>query len=304
MVDEREGYWMPVDQYTGGIEHAILHLLYARFFQKLMRDFGLSSADEPFTNLLTQGMVLKDGAKMSKAKGNTVDPQQLIDRYGADTVRLFMMFAAPPEQALEWSDEGVQGAHRFLKRFWHAIHAHAANGSTPPLDPRALTETQKDMRRKTHLTIAKVGDDVGRRYTFNTAIAAVMELLNTLNRFEDSSPDGRAVAGEALDAAVLLLSPIVPHISHRLWHVLGHDTAPVDERWPAADESAMVQDVIEIVVQVNGKLRGRICVAADANKDVIARLAMEDENVRRFIADKTIRKTIVLPERRLVNVVV
>jgi leucyl-tRNA synthetase len=304
MLDERERYWMPVDQYTGGIEHAILHLLYARFFQKLMRDFGLSSADEPFTNLLTQGMVLKDGAKMSKAKGNTVDPQQLIDRYGADTVRLFMMFAAPPEQALEWSDEGVQGAHRFLKRFWHAVHAHAAKGSTPPLDPHALTETQKDMRRKSHLTIAKVGDDVGRRYTFNTAIAAVMELLNTLNRFEDSSPDGRAVAGEALDAAVLLLSPIVPHISHQLWHVLGHDTAPVDERWPAADESAMVQDVIEIVVQVNGKLRGRISVAADANKDVISRLAMEDENVRRFIADKTIRKTIVLPERRLVNVVV
>jgi leucyl-tRNA synthetase len=160
------------------------------------------------------------------------------------------------------------------------------------------------MRRKSHLTIAKVGDDVGRRYTFNTAIAAVMELLNTLNRFEDSSPDGRAVAGEALDAAVLLLSPIVPHISHQLWHVLGHDTAPVDERWPAADESATVQDVIEIVVQVNGKLRGRISVAADANKDVISRLAMEDENVRRFIADKTIRKTIVLPERRLVNVVV
>jgi leucyl-tRNA synthetase len=304
MLDERERYWMPVDQYTGGIEHAILHLLYARFFQKLMRDFGLSSADEPFTNLLTQGMVLKDGAKMSKAKGNTVDPQQLIDRYGADTVRLFMMFAAPPEQALEWSDEGVQGAHRFLKRFWHAVHAHAAKGSTPPLDPHTLTETQKDMRRKSHLTIAKVGDDVGRRYTFNTAIAAVMELLNTLNRFEDSSPDGRAVAGEALDAAVLLLSPIVPHISHHLWHVLGHDTAPVDERWPAADESAMVQDVIEIVVQVNGKLRGRISVAADANKDVISRLAMEDENVRRFIADKTIRKTIVLPERRLVNVVV
>jgi leucyl-tRNA synthetase len=249
-------------------------------------------------------MVLKDGAKMSKAKGNTVDPQQLIDRYGADTVRLFIMFAAPPEQALEWSDEGVHGAHRFLKRFWHAVHVHVAKGSTPPLDPHALTETQKDMRRKTHLTIAKVGDDVGRRYTFNTAIAAVMELLNTLNRFEDSSPDGRAVAGEALDAAVLLLSPIVPHICHRLWHVLGHDTAPVDERWPAADESATVQDVIEIVVQVNGKLRGRISVAADANKDVISRLAMEDENVRRFIADKTIRKTIVLPERRLVNVVV
>jgi leucyl-tRNA synthetase len=304
MLDEREAYWMPVDQYTGGIEHAILHLLYARFFQKLMRDFGLSSVDEPFTNLLTQGMVLKDGAKMSKAKGNTVDPQQLIDRYGADTVRLFMMFAAPPEQALEWSDDGVQGAYRFLKRFWHAVHTHAAAGQVSRPEPAALTKAQKDMRRKAHQTIAKVSDDIGRRYTFNTAIAAVMELLNALHRFDDTSQGGRAVVREALEVAVLLLAPIVPHICHRLWQVLGHDTVPVDEPWPIADRSALIQDVIEIVVQVNGKLRGRISVAADADKDLISTLALEDENVRRFIAGKTIRKTIVLPERRLVNVVV
>ncbi|MCI0517416.1 MAG: leucine--tRNA ligase, partial [Woeseiaceae bacterium] len=188
MLDERESYWMPVNQYTGGIEHAILHLLYARFFQKLLRDEGLSAADEPFTNLLTQGMVLKDGAKMSKNKGNTVDPQVLIDRYGADTVRLFMMFAAPPEQALEWSDEGVQGAFRFLKRFWTAVHTHVAQPRGEKVNPALLDGSQKELRRKTHQTIAKVSDDIGRRYTFNTAIAAVMELLNAVNRFDDSSP--------------------------------------------------------------------------------------------------------------------
>ena len=303
MLDSREAYWMPVDQYTGGIEHAILHLLYARFWQKLMRDFGLSTAGEPFTNLLTQGMVLKDGAKMSKAKGNTVDPQKLIDRYGADTVRLFMMFTAPPEQALEWSDEGVQGAHRFLKRFWHAVQQHAQGEAPPPLDPAALGDAAQELRRKTHRTIAKVSDDVGRRYTFNTAVAAVMELLNAVTRFDDESGAGRAVVREALDAAVLLLSPIVPHICHELWRALGHATAPVDERWPAADASALAQSMIEMVVQVNGKLRGRISVSADASEDVITQLALADPNVRRFVADRTVRKTIVVPGR-LVNVVV
>jgi leucyl-tRNA synthetase len=303
MLDDRESYWMPVDQYTGGIEHAILHLLYARFFQKLLRDFGLSSADEPFTNLLTQGMVLKDGAKMSKAKGNTVDPQALIDRFGADTVRLFMMFAAPPEQALEWSDDGVQGASRFLKRFWNAVHNFSADGSAPALESGALDEAQRDLRRKTHQTIAKVSDDIGRRYTFNTAIAAAMELLNAVNRFEDSSAQGRAVKGEALEAVVLLLSPIVPHICHALWHVLGHDSALVDEKWPAFDDSALQQDMVEIVVQVNGKLRGRIRVATDTDKETLATLALADENVQRFVAGKEVRKTIVVPGR-LVNVVV
>jgi leucyl-tRNA synthetase len=303
MLDNRERYWMPVDQYTGGIEHAILHLLYARFFQKLMRDFGLSAAGEPFTNLLTQGMVLKDGAKMSKAKGNTVDPQQLIDQYGADTVRLFMMFAAPPEQALEWSDEGVHGASRFLKRFWRAVQDHAAQGDVQPLDRGSLDDAQKALRRKIHQTIAKVSDDIGRRYTFNTAIAAVMELLNAINRFEDSSPHGRAVIREGLEAVVLLLSPVVPHICHELWHVLGHEEAAVAERWPVVDASALVLDMVEIVVQVNGKLRGRIAVAANSDRETITAAALADANVKRFVGDSKIRKTIVVPGR-LVNVVV
>jgi len=303
MLDQRESYWMPVDQYTGGIEHAILHLLYARFFQKLMRDEGLSAADEPFTNLLTQGMVLKDGAKMSKAKGNTVDPQALIEKYGADTVRLFMMFAAPPEQALEWSDDGVQGAFRFLKRFWTAVHEHTEAGAANALDLDALDDEQKQLRRKTHQTISKVSDDIGRRYTFNTAIAASMELLNAINRFDASSAEGRSVVQESLEAVVLVLSPIVPHICHELWHVLGHESALVNERWPDFDESALSQDLIEMVVQVNGKLRGRIKVDVAADKEVIAELALADENVQKFVADNTIRKTIVVPGR-LVNIVV
>jgi leucyl-tRNA synthetase len=303
MLDEREAYWMPVDQYTGGVEHAILHLLYARFFQKLLRDLGLSAADEPFTNLLTQGMVLKDGAKMSKNKGNTVDPQELIDRYGADTVRLFMMFAAPPEQALEWSDDGVQGASRFLKKFWNAAQAHIEKGPVPGLTVDALNDAERALRRKTHQTIAKVSDDIGRRYTFNTAIAASMELLNAVNRLEHSSGQSLAVEREAIEAVVLVLSPIVPHICHELWSALGHNSAPVDEPWPAFDESALQLDVVEIVVQVNGRLRSRLSVRAEATRDEIIELALADENVQRFIAGKDVRKTIVVPGR-LVNVVV
>ena len=303
MLDKREAYWMPVDQYTGGVEHAILHLLYARFFQKLMRDIGLSAADEPFTNLLTQGMVLKDGAKMSKNKGNTVDPKHLIDKYGADTVRLFMMFTAPPEQALEYSDDGVQGAYRFLKRFWSAVHNHVAAGDVSGLNVAELNEKQQDLRRKTHQTIAKVSDDMGRRYTFNTAVAATMELLNAVTKFEDPSAQGGAVVREALESIVLFLSPIVPHICHELWEVLGHATAVVNERWPVVEESALVQDTIEIVVQVNGKLRGRISVAADADRDQVAAQALADENVSRFLGDNLVKKLIVVPGR-LVNIVV
>src|SRR5690606_2626094 len=304
MLDSREAYWMPVDQYTGGIEHAILHLLYARFWQKLMRDFGLSSHGEPFTNLLTQGMVLKDGAKMSKAKGNTVDPQDLIDRYGADTVRLFMMFTAPPEQALEWSDEGVQGAHRFLKRFWNAVQRFAEGEAPPSLDASTLDEAQKELRRKTHRTIAKVSDDVGRRYTFNTAVAAVMELLNAVQRFDDDSPAGRAVVREALETSVLLLSPIVPAVFHTLLHALGHASAAGYLRCPVLDAGASEEATIEIVVKVNGKLRGRIRVAAEGDADAISEKALADDNVRRFVADRLVRKKIVVSERRLVNLVV
>ena len=303
MLDERAEYWLPVDQYTGGIEHAILHLLYARFFQKLMRDVGLSSADEPFTNLLTQGMVHKDGAKMSKSKGNTVDPQALLDKYGADTVRLFMMFAAPPEQALEWSDDGVQGGYRFLKRLWNAIHAHVQAGAVAALDKNKLTDEQRDLRRKTHETIAKVSDDLGRRYTFNTAIAASMELLNSATRFQDGSAQGRAVQNEALETVVLLLSPIVPHAAQALWQSLAHESSIVDVAWPVVDEEALVRDMLEIVVQVNGKLRGRINVAADADKATIEKAALADENVGRFVADQPVRKIIVIPGR-LVNIVV
>jgi len=303
MLDERESYWMPVDQYTGGIEHAILHLLYSRFFQRVMRDEGLSAASEPFTNLLTQGMVLKDGAKMSKNKGNTVDPQELIQRYGADTVRLFMMFAAPPEQALEWSDEGVQGSSRFLKRFWAAVVKHTAAGATAEPDASSLDAGQRDLRRKTHETISKMSDDIGRRNMFNTAVAAAMELLNAVNRFEDDSEQGRAVEREALEAVVVMLSPMVPHICHALWEMLGHETALVDQRWPLVDESALSRDLVEIVVQVNGKLRGKISVAANADEETIIDQALADPNAQRFIGDSEIRKTIVVPGR-LVNIVV
>ena len=303
MLDERADYWCPVDQYTGGVEHAILHLLYSRFFQRVMRDEGITSISEPFTNLLTQGMVLKGGAKMSKSKGNTVDPQELIEKYGADTVRLFMMFAAPPEQALEWSDEGVQGGYRFLKRFWSAVQDHAAGGEAVAPDVAALDEGQKALRRKTHQTIQKISDDIGRRKMFNTAVAASMELLNAVNKFEDASVQGRAVEHEALQAIVLMLSPIVPHVCHELWSVLGNDSPLIDERWPEFDESALELDLVEIVVQVNGKLRGRIKVAADADRDTVGEQAQTDENVQRFIEGKEIRKVIVVPGR-LVNIVV
>ena len=303
MLDARANYWMPVDQYVGGIEHAVLHLLYARFFNKLMRDEGLLMADEPFTCLLTQGMVLKDGSKMSKSKGNTVDPQGLIDRYGADTVRLFTMFAAPPEQSLEWSDSGVEGASRFLKRLWKLVYRHVDAGSAPELMVAELDTAQQALRHSVHGTLAKVSDDVGRRYTFNTAIAANMELMNTLSRFDDDSGQGRAVMQEALEAIVLMLSPIVPHISHALWYALGHQQAVVDCEWPAVDETALVQASIELVVQVNGKVRGRITVAPDASQDVIKTVVMDEENVRKHIADRPVRKIIVVPGK-LVNVVI
>ncbi|MGD2075559.1 MAG: leucine--tRNA ligase [Gammaproteobacteria bacterium] len=302
MLDERVNYWTPVDQYVGGIEHAVLHLLYARFFHKLMRDMGLIRGDEPFTRLLTQGMVNKDGSKMSKSRGNTVDPQALIDSYGADTVRLFTMFAAPPEQSLEWSDSGVEGASRFLHRLWRAVRAHIREGA-PPLQLGALDERQRAFRRNVHETIRKVGDDVGRRYTFNTAVAANMELLNALGRFEDPSDNGRALRQEALESIVLMLAPIVPHISQALWEALGHSEAVVDRSWPEADDVALVRQSIELVVQVNGKMRGRIHVAVDADDEAIRAAALAEPNVQRFIEGKRLRKAITVPGR-LVNLVV
>jgi leucyl-tRNA synthetase len=303
IVDDRANYWMPVDQYIGGIEHAILHLLYARFYQKVLRDEGSVSVGEPFANLLTQGMVLKDGAKMSKSKGNTVDPEALIERYGADTVRLFMMFAAPPEQSLEWSDEGVEGSYRFLKKLWRSVAEFVDSGATGAVDPATLDKTQRQVRRKIHETIAKVGDDIGRRYTFNTAIAAMMELLNALNRFEDTSAAGRAVTGEGLRAIVAMLAPIIPHTCHALWQELGADGAVIDAEWPAVDDSALSRAECEIVVQVNGRLRGRVTVAVGAPREDVEKVALEEPNVQRFVAGKTIRKVVVVPDK-LVNVVV
>jgi leucyl-tRNA synthetase len=303
MLDERANYWLPVDQYVGGIEHAILHLLYARFFHKLMRDLGLLTSDEPFTNLLTQGMVLKDGSKMSKSKGNTVDPQALIDQYGADTVRLFMMFASPPEQSLEWSDAGVDGASRFLKRLWKLACTHINEGKAPELNKDALTSEQKDLRRKIHLTIDKVNDDIGRRYTFNTAIAAVMEMMNALTKAEIKDDNDHAIMREGIETAALLLSPIVPHITDAIWIALGHDEALIDARWPKSDPAALEQSEIQMVIQVNGKLSGKIMVDKNAPQDQIEAMAKEDENVKRKIEGKTIRKVIVIPGR-LVNIVV
>jgi len=295
-------YWLPVDQYVGGIEHAILHLLYARFFHKLMRDEGLVDSDEPFTRLLCQGMVLKDGSKMSKSKGNTVDPQALIDRHGADTVRLFTMFAAPPEQSLEWSDEGVAGAYRFLRRLWKAVHAHLARGPAARLDGATLGGPARALHRKTHATIAKVSDDFGRRQTFNTAIAAVMELLNDVTRLDPGVPQAAAAEREALETAVLLLAPVVPHIAQALWRHLGHGEQLVDARWPVADPGALEEDQITLAVQVDGKVRAQLSVAADTDRDGIERQALAEPNVVRFTAGKTVRKVILVP-RRLVNIV-
>lgn len=303
MLDERANHWLSVDQYIGGIEHAVLHLLYARFFHKLMRDEGLVTGDEPFKNLLTQGMVLKDGTKMSKSKGNTVDPQSLIDEYGADTARLFTMFAAPPEQSLEWSDKAVDGANRFLKRLWRTTFEHVEKGDVVALDVALLSDDLKEVRRQAHQTLTKVADDIGRRHTFNTAIAAVMELMNVITKLNTESDQARAVVQEALELVVLMLAPITPHICHELWQTLGHDEAIVNVSWPQVDESALVQDKIELMVQVNGKLRSKVSVAADADNKTIESLALADENVLRFTDGKDIRKIIVVPGR-LVNIVV
>ncbi|MDB6084392.1 MAG: leucyl-tRNA synthetase, partial [Gammaproteobacteria bacterium] len=347
MLDARVDYWLPVDQYIGGIEHAILHLLYSRFWTRVLHDLGAISFKEPFANLFTQGMVLNevffrkpaagrveyfnpadvevkldknsahrvavlraDGKQvesggvvtMSKSKNNGVDPQALVDEFGADTARLFTMFAAPPEQTLEWSDEGVQGAYRFIKRLWKAVYEHVAGGSVDPLDRAGMSEAQRAIRRRTHQTLAKVTDDIGRRRTFNTAIAAVMELLNALGKFTQHVAQDRSVMQEALDIAVLALSPIIPHVTHAMWRELGHGTALIDEPWPMADEAALEQSTVELVVQVNGKLRARITVAADADESTVREAALGDANVRKFVGAALVRKVVVVPGK-LVNVV-
>ena len=347
-VDQRANYWLPVDQYIGGIEHAILHLLYFRFYHKLMRDEGLVLSDEPATNLLCQGMVIAetyyrdnaDGSKdwinpadveierderarvigarlktdgqpvqiggiekMSKSKNNGIDPQTMVGKYGADTVRLFSMFAAPPEQSLEWSEAGVEGMSRFLKRVWREVTSHAANPDHPVVDSSVLDAGQKAMRRQVHETIQKVSDDFGRRHAFNTAIAALMELLNALNKFSDQSDQGRAVRHEALEAMVLLLNPVVPHISHALWQVLGHpQTVLEDQRWPQADSAALVRDTLTLAVQINGKLRATIELPTSASKEEAEAMARAQPQVMHFLEGLSVRKVIVVPGK-IVNIV-
>ena len=294
MLDKNADYWLPVDQYIGGIEHAILHLLYSRFFHKLMRDEGLVNSDEPFHNLLTQGMVLKDGAKMSKSKGNTVDPQELIEKYGADTVRLFTMFAAPPEQSLEWNDSGVEGAARFLKRVWTFANEHSAELGGLVV----TTGAHKDARREIHESLAQALGDFG-KYQFNTVVAACMKMMNTLGKLDSNC---FALHNEGYSILLRLLSPIAPHIAQKLWAELGYGTDILTAPWPEVDEQALVKDSIEMVVQVNGKVRGKVEVPASADNAAIEEAALADEKVQSFIDGKTIRKIIVVPGR-LVNVV-
>lgn len=348
MVDPKAAnHWLPVDQYIGGIEHAILHLLYARFFHKLMRDEGLVTSNEPFKNLLTQGMVvaetfyrleangsktwfnpadveferdakakiigarlIADGQpveiggieKMAKSKNNGVDPQSMIDQYGADTCRLFMMFASPPDMSLEWSDSGVEGSHRFLKRVWRLAQAHVTAGLPGALDKAALGDDQKGIRRAIHLAIKQAGQDVGQHHKFNTAIAQVMTLMNVLEKAPQASAQDRALLQEGLETVSLLLAPITPHISHELWTALGHADPIIDAGWPVVDESALVQDTLQLVVQVNGKLRGQIEMPASASREDVEAAARTNENVLRFIDGLTIRKVIVVPGK-LVNIV-
>ena len=340
-------HWLPVDQYIGGIEHAILHLLYARFFHKLMRDEGLVSSNEPFKNLLTQGMVIADtyyrtldnggkdwfnpadveveldakakviGAKlksdglpvgiggtekMSKSKNNGVDPQAMIDAYGADTCRLFMMFASPPDMSLEWSDSGVEGASRFLRRVWRLAHSHVSGGLPSALGKHELNDSQKAVRRAIHLAIKQASQDIGLHHKFNTAIAQVMTLMNVLEKAATDTALDRSLMQEGLQAVVLLLAPITPHISHEIWQRLGHNDAIIDAQWPQVDESALVQDSLVLVIQVNGKLRGQIEMPASASREEIEAAARCNENVLRFTDGLTIRKVIVVPGK-LVNIV-
>jgi leucyl-tRNA synthetase len=291
-----------VDQYIGGIEHAVLHLLYARFFTKVLRDLGYLSIDEPFQNLLTQGMVIKDGAKMSKSKGNVVDPDYLIERYGADTARLFCLFAAPPERDLDWSDQGVEGMSRFLGRLWRLVWSTRERLGPPgTLLPESLDEVARTLHRRVHETIRRVTDDVGGRMHFNTAIAAIMELVGDVGEMQDavSAP----VLREAVDGIIRLLAPFVPHVSAELWEVVGHPESLEEAGWPDVDPAALVRASVELPVQVNGKVRARIVVAADAEATEILAVALADANVRTHVGDRPVRKHVLVPGRML-NLVV
>ena len=304
---EAVDYWLPVDQYIGGVEHAILHLLYSRFFTKVLRDLGYLSISEPFTNLLTQGMVIKDGAKMSKSKGNVVDPNELIERYGADTVRLFSLFAAPPEKELEWSDQGVEGASRFLYRIFRFVMSNLETIREAPASfaPETLNEASRTLHRKTHQTIRKVGTDIEARFHFNTAISALMELTNqlfTLTGEEAAEKAAPAVIREAVNAMLVLLSPMTPHLCEELWQAIGHDTTLARQSWPEFNEESAREDEITIVLQVNGKVRSRLLVAPGTDEALLKEQALADGNVGKFTAGKTVRKVIVVPNK-LINIV-
>ena len=321
MLDpERANYWLPVDQYIGGIEHAILHLLYARFFHKLLRDAGLVDSDEPFKRLLCQGMVLKDGAKMSKSKGNTVDPQEMIERYGADTVRLFIMFAAPPEQSLEWNDSGVEGAHRFLKRLWSLAAAwrddfirHRETAGAHPADEPDMTEAPEELKNAWHEVHGNLRQILGdyEKNQFNTVVAGCMKIINSLHELNNHYTDNPAAAGQpqSIEARIIWLSmvlrvlhPVVPHITHVLWEELGCSGDILDAGWPEVNEAALQKDTIELVVQVNGKVRAKINAPADADNATLEEMARQEENVQKHIGESTVRKVIVVPGK-LVNIV-
>ena len=306
MLDERAKYWLPVDQYIGGIEHAVLHLLYSRFFFRCMRDIGLVDGNEPFENLLCQGMVLKDGTKMSKSKGNTVDPQGLIDRYGADTVRLFVMFAAPPEQSLEWSDQGVQGAHRFINRIWRLVNQHIESGLPNLKEVTSSDDDLKKLRSKIHKTLAKVKDDYSRRHSFNTAIASVMELSNEIPKEflnPSAQDDMRQTAHEAIEAILLMLAPITPHMCQYLWWKLYPSESIVDRKWPEADLSLLEDDNLNIAIQINGKLRAEIEIDKNCPDEEIKKTALDNDKVKKYLEDKEVKKIIYVPGK-IINIVI
>jgi leucyl-tRNA synthetase len=306
MLDERAKYWLPVDQYVGGIEHAVLHLLYSRFFYRCLRDLDLVEGEEPFDNLLCQGMVLKDGSKMSKSKGNTVEPDDLIKKYGADTVRLFLMFAAPPDQSLEWSDQGVQGSFRFLNRIWNLTQEHIASGIPKKLEFDNENKETLSLRIKTHQTINKVKDEYQRRHSFNTAIAAVMELSNKIPKSfinNKASTVERSTAHEAIKNIIIMLAPITPHLSQHLWWELGEDTPIIDHIWPETDLDLLVEETVEIAIQINGKLRATVDLDPKANQATFEEAALNDINIQKFLKGKEIKKIIFVPGR-LLNIVI
>ena len=299
MLDKRAKYWLPVDYYVGGIEHAILHLLYARFFNRILYDMNLVDTTEPFKKLLTQGMVLKDGTKMSKSKGNTVDPNELIKKYGADTARLFIMFAAPAEQSLEWSDKGIEGSHRFLKKLWSLTFAHQNNNK----DLGSISEKEiTNLRYKLHSTIEKVTDDLNRRNSFNTAISSIMELINAYSKPHDMRTIPFKIREEMFENVILMLNPFVPHISKALWEILNPENSIENSQWPQVDKNALIKDEISIVLQVNGKLRANMLISTEDSENEIKNKALSQENIKKYTDNREIIKTIYV-KNKLVNIV-